>query len=246
MVAKTRDGFLSQIIEFTRPRVMAEFGSWEGASAIAFLVGAKKANLELKVICVDTWLGSPEHWENSLPNSQWSFERLKVVGGEPTVIETFRKNIESHGFSPQVRIVRAPTTHAVGYISRTFPRLDLVYLDADHSFGAVRSDLRLAFDLIGAKGLVAGDDWGWSSVQLAVASRSIFRRGIYVSPDGSTYVLLQRNQSKFGSKFNRANWRKQSAAGVLIKNLARQTFRLLRKKAKLLLDSVYSLLTRPR
>lgn len=246
MTQINRDGSLGQIIEFTRPRLMAEFGSWEGASALAFLLAAKKANLDLALICVDTWLGSREHWENSFPDSQWSFERLNVIGGEPTVIETFRRAIDDQGLSSRVSIVRAPTTHAAGYISRTFPELDLVFLDADHSFSAVRNDLALAMRLISDSGLIAGDDWGWPSVQLAVATRSLFRRKIYSSPDGSTYVLLASHQAAFESKFVSANWSKKSPAFVLITVPVRQLLRLLTKKGKSKLDSLYTLLRRAR
>jgi hypothetical protein len=225
---------------------MAEFGSWEGASALTFLLAAKKAKLDLALICVDTWLGSREHWENSFPDSQWSFERLKVIEGEPTVIETFRKAIDNQGLSSQVNLVRAPTTHAAGYISRTFPKLDLVFLDADHSFSAVRQDLTLAMGLISDSGLIAGDDWGWPSVQLAVATRSFLRRKIYSSPDGSTYVLLKRHQTAFESKFVTADWSRKSPASVLIRVPMRQLLRLLSKKGKSKVDSLYTLLKRAR
>lgn len=241
MTQITREGSLGQIIEFSRPGLMAEFGSWEGASALTFLHAARKAELDLGLICVDTWLGSREHWENSFPDSQWSFERLKVIGGEPTVIETFRKAIADQGFSSQVNIVRAPTTHAAGYISRTFAKLDLVFLDADHSFNAVRADLAIAMKLISELGLIAGDDWGWPSVQLAVATRSLFRQRIYSSPDESTYVLLGRHQSAYESRFRGANWNRESAVLVLIVVPLRELFRIIGKKGKSKIDSFYTL-----
>lgn len=235
-----RDSSLAQIIHFARPSVMAEFGSWEGASAITFLRAASEAKLELTLICVDTWLGSPEHWENAFPNSQWSFERLGVVEGEPTVIETFRRAVEAQGMTRRVKIVRAPTTHAAGYISRTFQKLDLLFLDADHSFRAVRCDLKLAFRLVSNSGLVAGDDWGWLSVRLAVATRSIFTRKIYSSPDGSTYVLIRHGSENVESKFGESNWKRESAAISLIWVPFLQLFRLLRKQSQIKIDRLYS------
>lgn len=215
MKTDPRSDALATLISVVRPKLMAEFGSWEGASAVTFLESARQSNLELTMVCVDTWLGSKEHWENSQPDSVWSFEHLRVIDGEPRVIETFRNTISSKKFSSQVKIVRAPTSYAAGYIRSTFPALDLVYVDADHSFRGVSRDLKLALKLLRLRGVIAGDDWGWLSVRLAAAAFALNRFLIFRSPDKSTYALVRSNDHHLKEQFGTASWRKELPLLVL-------------------------------
>ncbi len=45
-----------------RPVAIIEVGTWKGCSAIGMAKVAKECNVEVKIICVDTWLGSPEFY----------------------------------------------------------------------------------------------------------------------------------------------------------------------------------------
>jgi hypothetical protein len=219
---------------------MAEFGSWEGASAIIFLESADNLGLDLKLICVDTWLGSAEHWDNSFPNSEWSFERLGVVGGEPTVIETFRKSLRTRELLDKVEIVRAPTTHAVSFIAGHFPTVGLVYIDADHGFRAVSSDLQAAGKILAPGGLIAGDDWAWMSVRLAVAKFCLGTRAILVSPDGTTYVLPPRGDRPALAKFRGMGWQRESPSLIITLGWIAPSLRRTAKSSKKVLDRFYT------
>ena len=241
----TRAQALSQLVWVARPSRLAEFGSWEGASAITFLEAARKIELDLKLVCVDTWLGSPEHWNNSFPNSEWSFERLGVVGGEPSVITTFRKALRSRKLLDKVEIVRAPTSHAVGYIATRFPPIDMVYVDADHSYHAVTGDLQAARRITGPNGLISGDDWAWISVRLAVARFCLGARAILVSPDTTTYVLLPRGRDRIASEFQNLGWRQKSPGAIILVGWVRPALRRTRKSLRRLIDRLYTLATRP-
>lgn len=216
MTSHSRNKSLADLIVILRPEKMVEFGSWEGASAIVFLETAKDSSLKLRLICVDTWLGSQEHWNNDLPNSDWSFERLRVVNGEPLVIDTFRQNIEAAGFLQDIGIVRAPVVHAGGYLRDTYGEVDLVYIDADHSFSSVREDLKVAEEIIADKGMIAGDDWGWPTVRLSVALSCAFRRQIIASPDGTTYLLYKKSLRPVADEFLNEGWSKKAGTSVLI------------------------------
>ena len=48
--------------------------------------------------------------------------------------------------------------------------IDWIFIDGDHSFGAVRGDLRAWWPKVKRGGLVSGHDHSWRSVRLAVAS----------------------------------------------------------------------------
>ena len=216
---------LRSLIDVVRPKVLIEFGSWEGRSAIAFVQRAKENGLSTRIICVDTWLGSPEHWRNSAPDSEWSFSHLNVVDGEPRVLDTFRQAIMDHRAAESISIVRATTALATIYLSRMGERADIVYVDADHTYAAVLQDLRLAQSILEDDGVVAGDDWAWSSVRLAVSRFAGNHRLILKSPDSVTYVLLEKNQFNLVTLFVDAGWVKVDRIRVFLDespNLARK------------------------
>jgi hypothetical protein len=83
------------IIEVFRPGTIVEVGSWYGASAIGFLQMAEKIGAKPQIICVDTWLGSIEHWLNWFPDSPWDFNSLNITKGQPDILSGFWDNVEA-------------------------------------------------------------------------------------------------------------------------------------------------------
>mgnify|MGYP001113806076 CR=1 FL=1 len=237
---------LQSLIDVVLPKVLIEFGSWEGRSALAFVRRAKENSLSTKVICVDTWLGSPEHWRNSAPDSEWSFSHLNVVDGEPRVLDTFRQAIKDHHAEESISIVRATTSLASIYLSRMGERADLVYVDADHSYGAVLQDLHLAQRILGDDGVVAGDDWAWSSVRLAVSRYAGNRHTIWISSDGVTYALLRKNQSNLMSLFGDAGWEKVDRNRVFLEEAPQLARKYMWKPLSRMVDKMYIAVGLPR
>lgn len=237
---------LRTLIDVVRPKILIEFGSWEGRSAIAFVQRAKENGLSTRIICVDTWLGSPEHWRNSAPDSEWSFSHLNVVDGEPRVLDTFRQAIRHHQAEENVSIVRATTALATIYLSRMGERADLVYVDADHTYAAVLEDLRLAYSVLEGDGVVAGDDWAWSSVRLAVSRFAGNHRTILKSPDSVTYVLVAKNQSNLMTKFADAGWVKVDRIRVLFDESPSLARKHVWKPFLRMIDKVYMAVGLPR
>src|ERR1035437_5216555 len=60
--------FLTQIVEKVEPQIIIEDGSFLGQSAITMAKPCKNQGLQTTIFCVDTWLGSPEHWRNDQCN----------------------------------------------------------------------------------------------------------------------------------------------------------------------------------
>src|SRR5687768_5229089 len=56
------DPLLVEAIHALRPARICEVGSWKGRSAINMAKAVKSLGLNTEIVCVDTWLGSPEHW----------------------------------------------------------------------------------------------------------------------------------------------------------------------------------------
>lgn len=63
----------------------------------------------------------------------------------------------------RVRFIKSPSYEAATYFRRGEPlpsEVGFVYIDADHSYEAVKEDVLLWWPLIHAGGLLAGDDFG--------------------------------------------------------------------------------------
>ena len=160
--------FFDQIVDVVKPSVIVEFGSWEGSSALAWCRAAKRASIDMHLYCIDTWLGSPEHWSDQGSASEWSHNRLLINDGEPFFIETFRKAVLSNDLQQQISPVRASTECGSIFLKRQGIAADLVYIDADHSFEAVSADLQYAASILSAHGIITGDDWHYIPIKKAV------------------------------------------------------------------------------
>ena len=167
-IPRTGEQFFD-LVEISQPEIIVEVGTWYGASIIGFLQAAKSIGLTPTAIAVDTWLGSVEHWTDR-EKGEWARSQLKLDNGEPNFITDFRSNVKSYGFESQVQIVRAPSQAGLAYLlqQKIFP--SLIYIDGDHSYSAVKSDIALSMQFGNGKNspLLAGDDWPWASVRRAV------------------------------------------------------------------------------
>jgi len=179
---------------------IVEFGSWHGRSAATFLTVAAETHREASILCVDTWLGSEPHWRQ-MNSGEWGREKLFIQRGEPRILESFWENIRAYGFESRVKIHRAPTDCAVHWLREEWPSADLYYIDADHSYAAVRNDLKNAVALA-PDSVVSGDDW--TTVRKAVILENggpLPKRALFVSPDQGTWAAIP--------------WRSREARGVL-------------------------------
>jgi hypothetical protein len=197
------------LVEALRPSVIVEFGSWEGRSALAWLDYGLRAGLDLDLVCVDTWLGSAEHWLNEFPDSEWSRDRLKVSDGQPWVFDTFCNTILSHSKREKVTALRMTNGVAASIFRSLGLTADLVYVDGAHDFRSVVSDLLDAVTIVSSTGIVVGDDWGWPSVKSAALFTSVMRRhDVFTGPSASTYALVGRQPNSHDTRreLERQGW----------------------------------------
>lgn len=158
--------FLEKIYrEVPQPRVIVEVGSWLGRSAIET---AKYYTTQLKwrdftLVCVDTWLGSTEHWLRPVTHAL-----LQCEDGYPTVYEHFMSNVYLAGL--QEYILPLPQTSSNGSRVLSYFKLpiDWVYLDASHYTLDVLTDMSLYWPLLESGGVLMGDDWCWPTVRSGV------------------------------------------------------------------------------
>jgi methyltransferase family protein len=159
------DPAFRRVIELLRPEVIIEVGSWKGASAIHMAGIVKALGLASSIVCVDTWLGSPEHFLGVQP--EWR-QSLRLRNGYPQLYFTFLTNVIEHGASDTIIPLPATSENAAAILRHKQVRPDLVYIDGAHEYGAVRRDLQLYWQLLSDRGVLLGDDYmHWPSVTQA-------------------------------------------------------------------------------
>ena len=130
--------------------VLVELGAWKGRSSAFWVVEAKNKSEDIQIHIVDTWLGSPEHTEEMTKNLYEKFlENMKPLEGL----------YMAH---------RMTTDEAAGLFHDG--SLDGVFIDADHTYEAVKKDIENWMPKIRKGGILAGHDYNnvWPGVIRAV------------------------------------------------------------------------------
>jgi hypothetical protein len=143
------------ISELVSPKIILEIGSWEGRSALCWADIAKNNNGML--LCVDTWLGSTEHYENSLPTGEWQRGRIFLEDGYPSIYKTFVTTIRNNDLQNYVIPIPIDSHQAFIILHKANVSPDVTYIDASHDYDSVLADLNWA-KRIGSK-IICGDDY---------------------------------------------------------------------------------------
>lgn len=167
---------LEHLVALVRPKLIIEVGTWKGASAITMARAGQKLGLDgLELVCIDTWLGSEEHW---LQREDEAFHAaLGLKHGHPTLYQQFIANVLLCGL--EGIICPLPNTAMIGgNILRHWGILaDMIYIDASHGYEDVLADATLYWQMVRPGGVLVGDDFHdtWPEVKqaaLAFASRT--------------------------------------------------------------------------
>jgi hypothetical protein len=151
------------LIQQLKPSLIIEVGSWMGLSAANMATTCQKLGLDTAVICVDTWLGSKEHWRD--PNL---VQHLELENGYPTFYKRFLTNMVNAGVSGTVLPVPMPSQIGASYLKDFNLQAELIYVDGSHDEKDVYDDLMAYWELLAPGGVVFGDDWPWETVSNAV------------------------------------------------------------------------------
>ena len=135
-----------------------EVGSWVGYSAYAFCQAFSG-----HLVCVDTWLGSLEHWIDPF-NPRHEMHRKN---GQPQIYQEF---LQTAAIFPD-RITPLPQTSLVAaqLLSAWGVTFDLIYIDGDHSYNGVRADIESYAPLLNDGGVLVGDDYSDPRFEVARA-----------------------------------------------------------------------------
>jgi hypothetical protein len=181
------DTLLARVLGDLRPRVVIEVGTWKGATAIRLASFLKQQGVDAVVICVDTWLGSVEHWEGSIPG--WDI-RPHLRHGYPALYYQFLANVLHSGCEDLIVPVPNTSANAACWLRRQGVTADLVYIDGSHEEDDVYRDLCNYWRLLRPAGALVGDDWHayWFGVICAV-NRFARERDLSVRTSEQTWML---------------------------------------------------------
>ncbi|MFW5418379.1 class I SAM-dependent methyltransferase [Nocardiopsis sp. CNT-189] len=137
-----------------RPSLVVEVGTWKGASALHMAGVVRELGLACEIVCVDTFLGSREHWLTP----EWKAD-MRLAFGRPGLYPQFLANVVHDGFTEVITPFPATSATAAAVLEHHGVRCDLVYIDAGHDLPDVARDLELYWPLLRPGGTMIGDDF---------------------------------------------------------------------------------------
>ncbi len=182
------------LVQAIKPSVIIEVGSWKGGSAISMGKCCKELDLDVEIVCVDTWLGSPGLYTRK--NDQ-HYDSLGHVFGYPSLYYTFLSNIVRAGLQDIVTPLPLPSSLAAEVLTAAGVKSALIYIDAAHDYESALADLRKFWPLLEDDGVMLGDDYKWPGVTAAANEFAAeVKRPIFVATPNK-YVIPKSGRARF-------------------------------------------------
>lgn len=137
---------LEKLIKRHQVKTVLEIGSFLGCSTAWF------AHRVEHVTCIDRWIE-----EETVATNNNLVATLRDLPCPPDFFQVFLDNMKREGVSEKVTTIRSRSSNREA--ARLAPLVDLVYIDADHSYGGCLSDIRLYAPK--ARKVICGDDYVW-------------------------------------------------------------------------------------
>jgi cephalosporin hydroxylase len=135
--------YASMVDKYPSGSHFVEIGSWQGRSACCMAVEIINSDKDIKFDCVDTWRGSEEHQSDP-----------RVVHDK--LYSIFLENTKP--VSHMIKDTRMPSCDASKLYEDN--SLDFVFVDGDHTYEGVWSDLENWFPKLKVGGSIVGHDYG--------------------------------------------------------------------------------------
>jgi SAM-dependent methyltransferase len=178
----------ARLITEIKPKRVIEVGSWHGLSAITMAKALKELGMGSTLICVDTWLGAVEFWDDQKHTKE---RNLLLKHGYPQVYYQFLSNVVHNNV--QDVILPFPNTSfiAAKFFKNTKYTANLIYIDGSHEYTDVISDCREYWDIVEPGGVMFGDDWSWRSVRTAVEDFAK-EKSLKIERDGRDFWIFRK------------------------------------------------------
>jgi len=178
----------SMLFELIKPKTAIEVGSWKGKSAIYFAQLMCEV-VNPVVICVDTWLGSSEHYLSMKNDPVWGISKY-LSHGKSNLYEQFLINVVHSGYENIIVPIVNTSSVAADILAAHSVIADFIYIDANHDEDEVYSDMCKYWELLRYGGVMAGDDFtaSWYGVICAV-SKFAKEYSVPVQVQGNTWFM---------------------------------------------------------
>jgi len=140
-----------------------EIGTWKGLSANKMANLYKSRNKKARIVCIDTFLGSPEHMDG-----EWASNGLDRVNGIPCLFETFRNNTKLLCNHETIYPFPISSMEAAHFMLKKQVEVDLIYIDGSHEYESVLMDITLFWKILKKGGVMVLDDARWEGVERAM------------------------------------------------------------------------------
>ena len=141
----------NEIVLNDHPSVIFDVGVWKGGSTISLANLIRENGDDGVIVAIDTFLGSPEHW-----NQQWdNFQK----NGRPLLYEQFLSNVLRAGLQDLVVPLPQSSENAAVILTNRGISAKLIHIDAAHEYDSVMRDIKLYWSLLEPGGCLIGDDY---------------------------------------------------------------------------------------
>lgn len=145
------------VIERFRPSLIVEVGTWKGGSAI-HMAGVCKQLYQhnmFEIVCIDTFLGSFENW-NNWEVKNWG--HFPILHGRPQLYETFLTNVLHNNHQDVISPLPLDSYNAFKVLQHYGVQADMLYIDGGHDYDQVKKDLENYVKILKTGGILLGDD----------------------------------------------------------------------------------------
>ncbi|MCB9748174.1 MAG: class I SAM-dependent methyltransferase [Candidatus Omnitrophica bacterium] len=145
---------ICELVQVLKPKNIFEIGTYSGFTTIHF---AANTSANAKVYTLDLSLDFKQNVNNKERISKYSFDDLKVV-------ELSAQNFNKRMYKGRVesdKIVELFGNSRDFDFSPYFGKIDLVFIDGNHSYDYVKSDTENAFKLLSDKGVIIWHDYDY-------------------------------------------------------------------------------------
>lgn len=167
--------------------VGAEIGVWKGDFSAQILKTARPKLLHL----IDPWLVSAE---SDRTGEAWYGADKTTQAAMDTISDQVAKRFAREIAGGQVRIHRSDAVHALGTLEEA--SVDYVYIDGDHSYEGVVSDLAEAFRVTKFKGFICCDDYllgaWWNDGVVRAVHELLVSKPVIIYYKANTQIVLRK------------------------------------------------------
>jgi predicted O-methyltransferase YrrM len=164
-------------------QIIVDIGVWKGQSTITLASNLQEKNIDGVVIAVDTFLGSPEHWNADK-------KLFKRINGLPDLYRTFLSNVASRGLTNYVIPLPQTSSTACKILRSKKIAPTLIHVDAAHEYREAINDISDYWDILSPGGVMVGDDYheSWPGIVRAAGEFSA-KIGRALSIEGPKFIL---------------------------------------------------------